>query len=157
MKKLTVYLGGDIIGEEWRGEVVRYLGNLANHVRFLSPRHTIKDVDERIGPDRYTTEFVFFDTIDLMKIDASQILFFFIRDSGSVFSGTSFEIGYGKAKGKTIILVNAITDGVKKMLYEMIQKQASYFAQSLAAGCWMLEAIVRGYVTNYKDGGDGKA
>jgi nucleoside 2-deoxyribosyltransferase len=89
MKKLTVYLAGGF-GSGWQDKVKQEV----ERVTFLDPStHGLKE------PDEYTVW-------DLELIRQSNIIFAYLELSNPSGYGLNLEIGYAKALGKMVILVN---------------------------------------------------
>lgn len=133
---IRVYLAGDISKEDrWRPQVCEALDGL--NVSFLSP------VD-RIDYDRINIENRknrVFDHCDYLKIDRADVVFAYTRPSDSLHSGTSAEIGYAKALGKLILLVNEFPKD-KKFLYEFIRRSSDEVFDSLEEGIGYLKEVV---------------
>jgi nucleoside 2-deoxyribosyltransferase len=134
--RIRVYLAGDISDQDrWRPKVFEALEGL--NVNFLSPVDRIKY--ERINVENRKNKV--FEHCDYLKIDRADVVFCYIRPCASLHSGSSAEIGYAKAKGKLIILVNEI-DPSKGYMYEFIKRTADEFFTSLDEGVDYLRALV---------------
>ena len=143
--KVVIYLAGDLLGgeERWRPKVVKAIGN--DSAEFLSPiddcTYKYYDFKQRSEDEKV------FALADLAKVDACHILFAYVRESPSRHSGTSAEIGYAKARGKKIFLVN----DMKKTLwhlYEFIDMLADKNFDTLSRGIEYLKRYIA--EMNYK-------
>jgi len=135
--KIRVYLAGDISKDErWRPKVFDALEGL--NVTFLSP---VDRVDyETINKSNAKNKV--FEHCDYLKIDRADIVFCYIRECGSLHSGSSAEIGYAKAKGKLILLAIDLPKDAG-YLYEFIRRTADEKFDSLEAGIGYLRDLVK--------------
>lgn len=116
MRTLVTYLAGDISRElRWRDKVIHACKDL--NVYFLSPLddilYTTQSLAQRHKHNRT------FHLEDAMKLRWCDIVFAYLsKKSKSVFSGTSWEMGYATALNKPIILVCDMTPA-KRHKYEL--------------------------------------
>jgi len=135
IKKLRVYLAGDVSEVRWRQQVVEECMDLP--LEFLCP---IDGIDYS-GIYIANCSKPMFHVADKLKLDQSDLIFAYLR-SGSLsrFSGTSWECGYANALGKPVILVN---DMVLKdrQLYELLERMATSHTDSLDYGIALLREL----------------
>lgn len=137
--RVVVYLAGSIGDDDrWRPFVMQSLEGL--NVEFLSP------VDRGISYSykamkRANEKNRVFLHCDYLKIDRADIVFAFLHSGPSRHSGTSAEIGYSKAKGKTILLVNDMPQ-TEAFLYEFVHRSADEFFTKLSDGVDYLRDLV---------------
>jgi nucleoside 2-deoxyribosyltransferase len=135
---IRVYLAGDIQKyDKWRPKVIEALEG--HNVKWLSPIDECSyDMEKLTKSNRENKVFLF---CDYMKVDKSDIVFALIRKSKSRHSGTSAEIGYGKAKGKIIIVVNLLPKN-EAYLYDFVKKTADAYFTELKDGIDFLQQFV---------------
>ena len=90
------------------------------------------------NPEQYTIW-------DLYHVKNCDIVFAYIEQDNPSGYGAALEIGYAKALGKTIILVDekSISDESFKRQYELIRKTADIVFYSLEEGIQFLESFDR--------------
>jgi nucleoside 2-deoxyribosyltransferase len=124
---LKVYLAGDISPDRWRLKVIEACKDLA--LEFLSPIDNVSYSYQSLIAIHKNKEV--FHLADRVKVDESTVVFAYIKDgSPSLFSGTSWEMGYGKASGKVIILVNDMKPSVA-CKYELVKRMTDLYYTSL--------------------------
>lgn len=135
LKKLKVYLAGDVSEVRWRQRVVQECQDLP--LEFLSP---IDGIDYA-GIHLANSMKPMFHLADKMKLDQADIVFAYLRaGSPSRFSGTSWECGYANAKGKPVILVNDMGLGWAQY-YELVWRLADSTSKSLDYGIELLREL----------------
>jgi nucleoside 2-deoxyribosyltransferase len=128
LRKLIVYLAGDIAPENWRQRVLDKFKNREG-IDFFYPRTGLSYKERSLAQTEKSR--TAYHIADLLKIESSDIVFAYIeKDSPSAYSGTSCEIGYAKARGKYIILVKEETSH----LYNFIKRVADIVFEKLDDG-----------------------
>jgi nucleoside 2-deoxyribosyltransferase len=126
-KPIIVYLAGAVDREPWRNKVVKECQDLP--VEFVSPIDNISYSYQSLCAAHKKKGV--FHLADRIKIDQATIVFAYIREgSESLFSGTSWELGYAYAHGKFTILVNDMPPG-KACKYELIRRMSDVYHTSL--------------------------
>lgn len=130
MNNLKVYLAGDVSSDKWRDKVIRECQDCA--FEWLSPVGGISYSYQSLCQVHRNRRV--FHIADKLKIDKADIVFAYIRTgSPSIFSGTSWELGYAYAKNKHIILVNDMKPKLA-CKYELIKRFADAYYVSLDEG-----------------------
>ena len=138
--KIVVYLAGSLSEDRrWRVGVMNSLLGEFN-VEFLSPVDKGIYYDYRRLKESNAHNRVFMHC-DYAKIDRSDVVFAYITHGDSRHSGTSAEIGYARAKGKIILLVNDMPEK-EQYLYEFIKRSADEFFPDLCDGIMYLQELV---------------
>jgi len=101
--RTTIYLAGGM-KEKWRNDLKNKLLFTGKHPKILDPVNNKTDI-----PKEYTT-------VDIFWIDHCDILFGYMEKDNPSGIGLAAEIGYAKAKGKTVILVNELEDNKFKFI-----------------------------------------
>lgn len=129
------YLAGDIRPDNWRAKVLQRFSNREG-IEFLFPQTGFSYEERSLAQtERFRTGY---QVADFWKVDRADVIFAYIeKDSPSIYSGTSAEIGYAKAKGKYVILVKEPTTH----LYGLIKRISSIVFDKLDDGLEHLEDI----------------
>jgi len=126
-KPIVCYLAGAVDREPWRSKVVRECQDLP--VEFVSPIDNISYSYQSLCSAHRAK--AVFHLADQLKIDRADIVFAYIREgSESLFSGTSWELGYAKRGGKITILVNDMKLSLA-CKYELVRRMADLYHTSL--------------------------
>jgi nucleoside 2-deoxyribosyltransferase len=126
-KGMKVYLAGGM-RMEWRQKVKDTCGGLA-YFQFLDPcEHGLKNADA------YTL-------YDLLAIDKCDVLFGYMESGNPSGIGLAAEIGYAKAKGKIIILVDEKND----KYFDIVKECCNIVRSSFDEGIIILRSIERLY------------
>ena len=132
---ITVYLAGTRF-LPWRQTVIEECADC--QIRFLSPL-----------PNKETNKT--FHIEDMLKIESAQIVFaYFQEESDGLFSGTSFEIGYGLGKDKMIMVVCDMESG-RMHDYDLVLKSANAIYPTLSDGIDGLRHIALSMVYKPKE------
>jgi len=150
---IKVYLAGDISTDRWRLRVIEACKDL--DIEFLSPIDNVSySYQSLIAVHKVKQVFHF---ADQMKVDKADIVLAFVKDgSPSLFSGTSWELGYAKAKGKVTILINDMKPSLA-CKYELIKRMADIYCTSLEEGIDLLRelAFEMGFQPTERGSGEG--
>jgi len=129
-KPIVVYLAGAVDKDSWRDKVIKECQDLP--IVFVSPIDNLSYSYQSLCSAHKTK--AVFDLADKLKIDQSDIIFAFIREgSESLFSGTSWELGYGHRSGKITMLVNDMKPSLA-CKYELVKRMADRYYTSLEEG-----------------------
>ena len=122
----TVYLAGDVF-KPWRGEVVRAAGGAANFrdPAMLAARYPAISMDAIAQAE-------------LAWVGECHLVFAFIHEGHKSATGTPAEIGYAKARGIPILLVDERQDAGTEWLRALATKSTSH----LGTGIEMLKLIL---------------
>lgn len=124
---LSVYLAGDVSKFCWRENVVKACVDL--NIRWLSPVDGFSYSYQSLCSAHRTK--AVFHLADQLKIDQADIVFAYVREgSESLFSGTSWELGYAKRGGKITILVNDMKLSLA-CKYELVRRMCDLYHTSL--------------------------
>jgi len=128
---ITVYLAGDIDRlNHWRARVIEECRDCP--IDFLSPIDNVLYSHQSLATHHLSNKT--FQIEDILKIERADIVFAYIqKGSQSVFSGTSFEIGYAMALGKKVVVVCDMNPA-KAHLYEMAIRMAHVTFETLDEG-----------------------
>jgi len=136
-KPVVVYLAGAVDKEPWRARLVSECKDLP--IVFVSPIDNLSYSYQSLCSAHRAKEV--FHLADQLKVDRSDVVFAYIRDgSESLFSGTSWELGYAKASGKIVILVNDMPPS-RACKYELIKRMADLYRTSLDEGIGALREL----------------
>lgn len=130
MERLKIYLAGGMVSK-WQDKLISALGD--KFVFFNPARH-----DLHIGME-YTAW-------DLFYVDKCDILFAYMEKDNPSGIGLSLEVGYAKAKGKTIILVDERSGVDEKFCkrFNIVKESASVSYNNLEDGITLLQSFMRG-------------
>lgn len=134
---IKVYLAGDVSEDRWRLKVIKECRDCP--IEWLSPIDGYSyDPNDLIGAN--ATKLTFH-LADRMKLEKADVVFAYIRAwSNSAFSGTSWELGYAKALGKTIIVVNDMMES-RRYLYELVHRMADSYHLTMDDGIHFLRDL----------------
>ena len=118
---MKVYLAGGM-----RSGWQKYVKEAVSGVQFIDPR--LHFLDE---PDEYTTW-------DLMAIRRCDLVFAYLERTNPSGMGLALEIGYAKALGKPVILVNEKTGYI-----DMLKAMADVTYTDLNQGAQFLQSLNR--------------
>lgn len=138
--KLIVYLAGDISKDRWRLQVLEACDTLP--IEFLSPIDNISYSYQSLIPVHDKKKV--FQFADAFKIDRSHVVFSYFKESslldptgkpfrGTLYSGTSWECGYGRAKNKHVLVVNDMKSSLE-CRYELVKRMADAYYRTLEEG-----------------------
>lgn len=126
-KPLVIYMAGAVDKEPWREKLIKECRDLP--LVFISPIDQISYSYQSLCSQHRTK--AVFHLADQLKIDQADLVFAYIREgSESLFSGTSWELGYAKAKGKITILVNDMKPSLA-CKYELVKRMVDLYHTSL--------------------------
>jgi len=127
VKPIVVYLAGAVDKEPWRERLIKECRDLP--LVFVSPIDNISYSYQSLCSAHRTK--AVFHLADQLKIDQADIVFAYVREgSESLFSGTSWELGYAKRTGKITILVNDMKLSLA-CKYELVKRMADLYHTSL--------------------------
>ena len=130
MSVLKCYLAGDISPDRWRLQVVKQCQDC--QIEWLSPVDNVSYSHQSLL--RFHRKNRGFHICDKLKIDRADIIFAYLKEgSPSVFSGTSWELGYAHANQKHTVLVLDMKPS-KACLYELVKRMADACYSSLEDG-----------------------
>ena len=126
---IRVYLSGGM-NSNWRNGL-NYLRDAPwVDVSFINPcEHRL------ISPRHYTAW-------DLKGVEICDIVFAYLASNNPSGGGLALEVGYAKALGKTIILVNEKQDEPK---WNIVNECADYYTDNYDDGREILESVLRLY------------
>ena len=126
---IRVYLSGGM-NSNWRSAVDYLRGAPWIDVRFVNPcEHKLRD------PRHYTAW-------DLKGIEICDIVFAYLASNNPSGIGLALEVGYAKALGKPVILVNEMQDDAK---WGIVNECADYYTGNLEIGREILESVLKLY------------
>lgn len=128
--KPKIYLAGGM-KSGWQEKVITQLKG--QFIFFNPAEHNLSEREE------YTNW-------DLYYINKCDILFGYMEKDNPSGIGLSLEVGYAKAKGKTIILVDerSSTDEKFSKRFDIVKESASVNYNNLNDGITMLQSYLRG-------------
>jgi len=131
MNRIITYLAGDIDrSNHWRARVIEECQDCP--IDFLSPIDNVLYSHQSLAKHHLSNKT--FQIEDILKIEKADIVFAYIqKGSQSVFSGTSFEIGYAMALGKKVIVVCDMSPA-QAHLYEMVVRMSHVAFDTLDEG-----------------------
>jgi len=130
VRKQTVYLAGGMSGG-WQSKVI---SALQGEFTFYNPaEHAIQNGEE------YTAW-------DLHYVRCSDIIFAYMEGSNPSGIGLSLEVGFARALGKTVILVDerSASDPAFAHRFHIVRETASITLNSLSDGMRVLQSFTRG-------------
>jgi len=126
----AVYLAGGM-SSGWQARVI---SELRGQFTFYNPaEHAIQNGEE------YTAW-------DLHYVRCSDIVFAYMEETNPSGIGLSLEVGFARALGKTVILVDekSVADLAFAHRFHIVRETASITLNSLADGMRVLQSFVRG-------------
>lgn len=128
--KNRVYLAGGL-RSNWQKQII---DSLEGQFIFFNPRDH--------GLEKSSKEYT---TWDLHFLQQSEILFGFMEEDNPSGYGLALEVGFAKAQGKTIILVDerSSQDARFARHYKMVHETASVVFSSLGEGIEFLKSFSR--------------
>ena len=129
MDLLKVYLAGSL-DSDWQSKVI---ARFSKDFTFYNPKD-----HELIDSLEYTTW-------DLFYLKKSDIIFAFMEKNNPSGFGLTLEIGYAKALGLTIILVDekTVSDNSFKDKFKIVRDSANVVYNSLEEGLQFLSSFLR--------------
>ncbi len=128
--KPTVYLAGGLISQ-WQEKII---SELNGQFSFFNPaQHAIENGEE------YTAW-------DLHYVRRADIIFAYMEASNPSGIGLSVEVGFARALGKTVILVDerSANDLAFAHRFHIVRETASITLNTLSDGLRVLQSFVRG-------------
>ena len=120
---MKVYLAGGL-NSDWRDKVMREIPDAI----YIDPRtHDLED-----NARAYTAW-------DLLGVERCDVLFAYLERDNPSGIGMALEMGYAKAKGKPILLVDERCDGHTNMLRAAATVAVSTFSEGLSLLCRLVD------------------
>ena len=132
---MRVYLAGDISPERWRLKVMKEC--LDCGITWLSPIDNISYSYQSMIPAHKKNRV--FHIADLVKLREADVVFAYLRErsvdleQGTLYSGTSWELGVAFALGKPAIIVCDMKPSLA-CKYELVKRMAGAWHEKLDEG-----------------------